>query len=38
MQCSGRIDPQTRIDSGTISWQDDDELGDRAAPNLRFTT
>jgi len=33
----GRIDPQAQIDSGAISWQGDDELGDRAARNLRFT-
>lgn len=34
---SGRIDPQEQIDAGTISWKGDDELGDRAARNLRFT-
>jgi uncharacterized protein (TIGR03083 family) len=33
----GRIDPQTRIDSGTIRWTGDAELGERAARNLRFT-
>lgn len=33
----GRIDPQTQIDSGTVSWTGDDEIGDRAARNLRFT-
>jgi len=33
----GRGDPQAQIDSGAISWQGDDELGDRAARNLRFT-
>ncbi|CAN3127126.1 maleylpyruvate isomerase family mycothiol-dependent enzyme [Mycobacterium sp. smrl_JER01] len=33
----GRIDPQAQIDSGAISWRGDDELGDRAARNLRFT-
>jgi len=33
----GRIDPQSAIDAGTISWTGDDELGDRAARNLRFT-
>ena len=32
-----QIDPQAQIDSGAISWQGDDELGDRAARNLRFT-
>jgi hypothetical protein len=34
---SGRIDPQAQIDTGTISWIGDDELGNRAARNLRFT-
>ncbi len=34
---SGRIDPQAQIDAGTIRWTGDDELGDRAARNLRFT-
>lgn len=33
----GRIDPQAQIDSGAITWTGDDELGDRAARNLRFT-
>jgi uncharacterized protein (TIGR03083 family) len=33
----GRIDPQEPIDSGTIHWRGDAELGDRAARNLRFT-
>ena len=33
----GRIDPQRQIDSGAISWRGDDELGERAARNLRFT-
>ncbi|GFG85976.1 maleylpyruvate isomerase family mycothiol-dependent enzyme [Mycolicibacter algericus] len=33
----GRIDPQAQIDSSAISWKGDDELGDRAARNLRFT-
>ena len=33
----GRIDPQVPIDSGAVSWQGDDELGERAARNLRFT-
>ena len=33
----GRIDPQTQIDAGTVTWKGDDELGDRAARNLRFT-
>ncbi len=33
----GRIDPQAEIDSGAVTWTGDDELGDRAARNLRFT-
>lgn len=33
----GRIDPQAQIDCGAVSWKGDDELGDRAARNLRFT-
>jgi uncharacterized protein (TIGR03083 family) len=33
----GRIDPQSQIDSGTLTWKGDNELGDRAARNLRFT-
>lgn len=33
----GRIDPQIPIDSGAITWKGDDELGERAARNLRFT-
>lgn len=33
----GRIDPQHPIDSGTVGWTGDGELGDRAARNLRFT-
>jgi len=33
----GRIDPQQQIDAGAISWTGDDEWGDRAARNLRFT-
>lgn len=33
----GRIDPQAQIDSGTISWTGDADLGDRAARTLRFT-
>jgi uncharacterized protein (TIGR03083 family) len=37
MLACGRIDPQAQIDSGAISWTGDDELGDRAARNLRFT-
>ena len=37
MLACGRIDPQAQIDSGAISWTGDDEIGDRAARNLRFT-
>jgi uncharacterized protein (TIGR03083 family) len=33
----GRIDPQVPIDSGAVTWTGDDELGERAARNLRFT-
>jgi len=33
----GRIDPQGPIDSGTITWTGDAELGERAARNLRYT-
>lgn len=33
----GRIDPQLTIDSGAITWKGDDQLGERAARNLRFT-
>ncbi len=34
---SGRIDPQAQIDAGKVHWAGDDELGERAARNLRFT-
>jgi uncharacterized protein (TIGR03083 family) len=33
----GRIDPQIPIDSGAVTWQGDDEIGERAARSLRFT-
>jgi len=33
----GRVDPQTRIDSGHITWSGEAELGERAARSLRFT-
>lgn len=33
----GRIDPQAQIDAGKITWSGNDELGARAAANLRFT-
>jgi uncharacterized protein (TIGR03083 family) len=34
---AGRIDPQAQIDAGKVSWTVDDELGSKAARNLRFT-
>ena len=37
MLACGRIDPQSRIDSGQISWSGDDEWGERAARNLAYT-
>jgi hypothetical protein len=33
----GRIDPQAQIDAGLVRWTGDDELGNRAARNLRYT-
>jgi uncharacterized protein (TIGR03083 family) len=33
----GRIDPQEQIDAGRVHWTGNDEFGDRAARNLRFT-
>lgn len=33
----GRIDPQAQIDAGKVTWSGDEEIGDRAARNLRFT-
>lgn len=33
----GRIDPQAQIDAGLVRWTGDDELGRRAARNLRYT-
>ncbi len=33
----GRVDPQVEIDAGTITWTGDDEWGEAAARNLRFT-
>lgn len=33
----GRIDPQTSIDAGRITWTGPDEWGDRAARHLAFT-
>lgn len=37
MLACGRIDPQEQIDAGRISWSGDDQWGDAAARNLRFT-
>ena len=34
---AGRIDPQRQIDAGLVTWSGNDQLGDRAARNLRFT-
>lgn len=34
---AGRIDPQSQIDAGLVTWTGSAELGDRAARNLRFT-
>lgn len=33
----GRIEPQAEIDAGTITWSGDDEWGEKAAKNLRYT-
>jgi uncharacterized protein (TIGR03083 family) len=33
----GRIDPQTQIDQGKVTWTGNNELADHAAKNLRFT-
>ena len=37
MLACGRIDPQVEIDAGRISWSGNDEWGERASRNLRFT-
>jgi uncharacterized protein (TIGR03083 family) len=37
MLAAGRIDPQTQIDEGKISWSGDGEWGERAARNLAYT-
>ncbi|HJM29135.1 MAG: maleylpyruvate isomerase family mycothiol-dependent enzyme [Acidimicrobiales bacterium] len=37
MLACGRVDPQVEIDAGRISWSGNDEWGERAARNLRFT-
>jgi uncharacterized protein (TIGR03083 family) len=33
----GRIDPQTQIDQGKVTWTGNNDLADRAARSLRFT-
>ncbi len=37
MLACGRIDPQSRIDDGSISWSGDARWGEHTARNLRFT-
>jgi len=37
MLAAGRIEPQTQIDEGRISWSGDEEWGRRAALNLAYT-
>ena len=37
MLACGRIDPQAKIDDGSISWSGDAEWGEHAARSLRFT-
>ena len=37
MLACGRIDPQSRIDDGAISWSGDAHWGEQAARSLRFT-
>lgn len=37
MLACGRVDPQEMIDAGRITWTGDDEWGQQAARNLRFT-
>ncbi len=34
---AGRIDPQAQIDAGKVSWTGNDDFGNLAARNLRFT-
>jgi uncharacterized protein (TIGR03083 family) len=34
---AGRIDPGAQIDAGKVTWTGNEELGDHAARNLRFT-
>ncbi|MBF82799.1 MAG: hypothetical protein CL522_05330 [Actinobacteria bacterium] len=37
MLACGRVNPQEEIDAGRISWLGDEEWGEKAARNLRFT-
>ena len=37
MLACGRIDPQEQIDAGNIDWSGNEEWGEKAARNLRFT-
>ncbi len=37
MLACGRIDPQEEINAGRISWSGNEEWGEKAARNLRFT-
>ena len=37
MLACGRIDPQSKIDDGSISWSGDGHWGEHAARSLRFT-
>ena len=37
MLACGRIDPQSKIDDGSISWSGDAHWGEHAARSLRFT-
>ena len=37
MLACGRIDPQSKIDDGSISWSGDAHWGEQAARSLRFT-
>lgn len=34
---AGRVDPQSRIDAGRITWSGDEEWGERMARNLAYT-
>jgi uncharacterized protein (TIGR03083 family) len=34
---AGRIEPEAQIDAGKVTWTGNEELGARAASNLRFT-